>query len=92
MGLLGDYWKTAYRINTDANLPAGGAYSRNLSGKDIFAANAINAQEEVLFTINWLDDITTTHVISYNGILWNIMCMDTFEGYKGNISLYCKLY
>lgn len=45
---------------------------------------------EVLFTINWRSDITTAHVIRYNDVLWNITHEDTFEGYKGDISLYCK--
>ena len=66
------------------------AYFRHLSGKEVYAANAVNAQEEVLFTINWRDDITTSHVIRYNDVLWNITRVDTFEGYKGDISLYCK--
>ena len=47
-------------------------------------------QEEVLFTINWRSDITTAHVIRFGGVLWNITRVDTFEGYKGDISLYCN--
>lgn len=67
------------------------AYFRHLSGKEIFAANAINAQEEVLFTINWRDDVSPAHVVRYKGKLWDVTRMDTFEGYKEDISLYCKL-
>ena len=54
------------------------------------AANAEHMQEEVLFTINWRNDVTTAHVIRYNDVLWNITRVDTFEGYKEDISLYCN--
>ncbi len=66
------------------------AYFRHLSCKEIFAANAVNAQEEVLFTINWRDDVTPAHVVRYKGMLWDVTRVDTFEGYKQDISLYCK--
>ena len=56
----------------------------------ILSALSHRMQEEVLFTINWRNDVTTAHVIRYNGVLWNITHVDTFEGYKGDISLYCK--
>ncbi len=62
----------------------------HLSGREYHAANAEHMQEEVLFTINWRSDVTTAHVIRYNGVLWNITRVDTFEGYKGAISLYCR--
>lgn len=67
------------------------AYYRHLSGKEYYAANAENVQEEVMFQIGWRSDVTTAHVIRYNGALWDITRVDTFEGYKADISLYCKL-
>lgn len=66
------------------------AYFRHLSGKEYFAANAEQVKEEVLFQVNYRADITIAHVIRYSGVLWNITRVDTFEGYKGDISLYCK--
>ena len=66
------------------------AYFRHLSGKEIFAASAQMAVEEVLFTINYRTDITPTHVIRYNGVLYEITRVDTFEGYRGDLVLYCK--
>ncbi len=66
------------------------AYFRHLSGKEIFAANAVNVQEEVLFTINWRDDVTPAHVVRYKGMLWDVTRVDTFEGYKADLTLYCK--
>jgi len=66
------------------------AYFRHLSGKEIFAAAAQMAVEEVLFTINWRAGLDTTHVIRYNGALYDITRVDTFEGYRGDLTLYCK--
>ncbi len=48
------------------------------------------AVEEVLFTINHRPDITPTHVIQYNGALYDITRVDTFEGYKGDLTMYAK--
>ena len=68
------------------------AYFRHLSGREYHAANAEQMQEEVLFTINWRNDITTSHVIRYNGVLWNITRVDTFEGYKGIFRCIARKY
>ena len=68
------------------------AYFRHLSGGEYHAANAEHMQEEVLFTINWRIDITTAHVIRYNGVLWNITRVDTFEGYKGIFRCIARKY
>lgn len=56
-----------------------------------YTAEAVHMQEEVMFTSNWQNDVTTAHVIRYNGVLWNITRVDTFGGYKGIILLYCKV-
>lgn len=66
------------------------AYFRQLSGKEVFAAATTNYKEEVLFTINYRTDLTTAHVIRYNGVLYDITRIDTFEGYKEDLTLYCK--
>ena len=66
------------------------AYYRNLSGKEYYAANAEQVQEEVLFVINYRADITTALLIRFNGALWDITRVDNYEGYKGDLKLYCK--
>ncbi len=66
------------------------AYFRQLSGKEVFAAATTNYKEEVLFQVNYRADITNTHVIRYKGILYDITRVDVFEGYKGDLTLYCK--
>ncbi|MDY5559526.1 MAG: phage head closure protein [Candidatus Heritagella sp.] len=66
------------------------AYFRHLSGKEVFAAATTNYKEEVLFTVNYRTDITTACVVRYRGVLYDITRIDTFEGYKEDLSLYCS--
>jgi len=80
-------------IGTTTLQPVGSpvwAYFRQLSGKEVFAAATTNYKEEVRFTINYRADINTTHVIKYKGKLYDITRVDVFEGYKEDITLYCK--
>jgi len=67
------------------------AYFRQLSGKELYAAASIHTAEEVQFVINWRDDITTAQVIRYKGVDYDITRVDTFEGYKEDLTLYAKL-
>ena len=67
------------------------AYFRHLSGKEVFAAATVNYKEEVLFQVNYRTDLTTANVIRYNGKTYNITRIDTFEGYKQDLTLYCTL-
>lgn len=66
------------------------AYFRQLSGDETFAAARVNVEESVMFRINYRDDITTAHVICYKGTLYNITRVDVYEGYKNDLTLYCK--
>jgi AraC-like DNA-binding protein len=34
--------------------------------------------------------LTNSAHVSYKGVLYDITCVDTFEGYKENLTLYCK--
>lgn len=65
------------------------AYVRQLSGKDVFAA-AYRYDEEALFTINYQGDITTVCLVEHGGVKYNVNRIDTFEGYKQDITPYCK--
>lgn len=44
-----------------------------------------------MFQVNYHTDLTTANVIRYNGRLYNITRIDTFEGYKQDLTLYCTL-
>ena len=67
------------------------AYFRHLSGKEIHASNTTIAAEQVLFTINHRTDVTTTHVVRYRDDLYDITRVDVYEGYREDITLYCRL-
>jgi SPP1 family predicted phage head-tail adaptor len=67
------------------------AYFRQLSGQEIFASEAVHATEGVLFTVNYRNDVTSGHVVRYNGVLYDIIRVDVFEGYKNDITLYAKV-
>lgn len=64
-------------------------YFRQLSGDEIYRVTT-QTEETVMFRINYRDDITTDNVIRYKGTLYNITRIDVFEGYKGDLTLYCK--
>jgi SPP1 family predicted phage head-tail adaptor len=66
------------------------AYFRQLSGKEVYAAMSVQATEEVQFVVNWCNDITTAHVIHFRSVDYDITRVDTFEGYKQDLTLYCK--
>ncbi len=65
------------------------AYFRQLSGDEIYRITT-QTEETVLFRINYRDDITTENVIKYKDTLYNITRIDVYEGYKGDLTLYCK--
>ena len=66
------------------------AYFRQLSGKEVYAAMSVQATEEVLFIIGYRTDITTRHIIRFRDADYDITRIDTFEGYKSDLTLYCK--
>lgn len=66
------------------------AYFRQLSQKEVYTSLEMQTPKEVLFQISYRPDITTQHVIRYKGVLYDITRVDVFEGYKGDLTLYCK--
>lgn len=65
------------------------AYVRQLSASEFYKAAAVQTGEEMLFVINWRDDIDpTTHAIKYKGRYYNIKRVDTYEGYKQDVQIY----
>lgn len=67
------------------------AYYRQLSGSEFFASATVNETEEVLFVVNYRTGITTDMLIEYKGQYYEITRIDDFEGYKDDLSVYCKL-
>ena len=66
------------------------AYFRQLSGKEVYAAMSVQATEEVLFIIGYRTGITTAHIVRFRGVDYDITRIDTFEGYKQDLTLYAK--
>lgn len=66
------------------------AYYRHMSAREFYAAMSMQAEEEVIFVINWRDDITTSMYIEYDGKYYDINRIDNFEGYKSDITIYAK--
>lgn len=65
------------------------SYFRQLSGDEIYRVTT-RTEETVMFRINYRDDITTSHVIKYKDTLYNITRVDVYDGYKNELTLYCK--
>ena len=82
--------ENGYPVTVETTIARVWAYFRQLSGKEIFAAAAYRYDEEVLFTVNYRNDLTTACFVEYGGVNYNVTRIDTFEGYKQDITLYCK--
>jgi SPP1 family predicted phage head-tail adaptor len=68
------------------------AYFREIGGSEYYTAATAQVEgEEVVFHVNWRDDYDNTMVIAYRGKVYSITRVDSFEGYKEDIKLYCKL-
>ena len=78
-----------YRNWYDVTIATVWAYFRQLSGDEIYRVTT-QATEEVMFRINYRSDITTAQVIKYKDTLYNITRVDVYEGYKRDLTLYCK--
>ena len=65
------------------------AYFRQLSGNEIYRVTT-QTEETVMFRINYRSDISTDNIIKYKGTLYNITRVDVYEGYKNDLTLYCK--
>ena len=70
------------------------AYVRQTSGNEYYAAMAQQVTEEILFVVNWRDDLAMDQVrwlyIEYNGRWYDVQRIDTYEGYKREIQLFAK--
>ena len=63
------------------------AYVRHTSGREYYAAKQVQAEEEMIFEINWRDDITPKNWIVYKGKEYDITRIDDFEGYKDSLRI-----
>lgn len=68
------------------------AYYRQASGNEIYLAAQAQAKVEVVFEINWRDNIDTTMKVRYKGQDYNITRIDYFEGGKNDLKIYAYKY
>lgn len=81
--------KYGNRVKQTVTIATVWAYFRQLSGDEIYRVTT-QTEETVMFRINYRSDITTSHVIKYKDTLYNITRVDVYEGYKRDLTLYCK--
>lgn len=82
--------ENGYPVTAETTVATVWAYFRQLSGKEYYAANAEQVQEEVMFQINWRDDVNTSYCVRFGGVLYDITRVDVFEWYRADLTLYCK--
>ncbi len=64
------------------------AYVRHASGNEFYQAAQVQHRVEMIFEVNWRDDVTPKNWIEYKGKVWNIIRVDTFEDYKDTLRIY----
>ncbi|MFR3369368.1 MAG: phage head closure protein [Clostridioides difficile] len=68
------------------------AYYRHLSGKEIFAAGAESSKVEVIFVVNWKEELIKISPVNikvlYNKEEYEVTRIDDFEGGKTDIKIY----
>ena len=66
------------------------AYVRQLSGDEIHRGKQDHYDEDILFVVNYRSDHADWDHILYRGIFYNITRVDTYEGYKSDLTVYAN--
>ena len=66
------------------------AYVRQLSGEEVLFAKQRDNVEDIQFVVNYRPDYADWYGIIYNGIYYHITRVDTYEGYKGELTVYAS--
>lgn len=78
----------------DGNSVKKWAYYKQLSANLFYQSNQMNVKEECFFRVNYHDYLKQNKAenlyVSFNDLLYKVTRVDNFEGYKGDISLYCS--
>lgn len=70
-----------------ATVPAAKA---DVSGREFFAAHAVNAEDIVTFTIRWRDDIDTTWRVRHGTAAYNILEVNHLGYMRDYMRLKCR--
>lgn len=63
----------------------------DVSGREFYAAHAVNAEDIVTFTIRWRDDIDTTWRIRHGGTEYNIIEVNHLGYMRDFLRLKCRI-
>ncbi len=91
MGMTEDENELGDPIQIPGPIPGGEniwAYVRHTSGREFYQAAQVQHQVEMIFEVNWRDDVTPDNWIRYKGHDYNITRVDTFEDYKDTLRIY----
>ena len=66
------------------------AYVRQLSGDEIHRAKQDMRDEDTQFILNYRPDYADWDHIAYRGTFYNVVRVDTFEGYKADLTVYAS--
>jgi len=64
---------------------------RPLRGKELIAAQQVDAQIEASFRVRWIDGLTPAHRISFDGEIWDIMATPEL-GRREGIDIMAKVH
>lgn len=83
-------WGTEYRPVHPGKV---WAYRRQIGGSEYYATATAGLSESVVYFVNWRDDLTepgeARWVVEGNRA-YKVTRIDTYEGYKRDIALYCE--
>lgn len=63
---------------------------RSMSGDEYFAAAAHGVKAQVIFTVNWHEDIEERMYVLFRNKAYRITYIDDLEGYKKDLKLHCE--
>lgn len=66
------------------------AAKSDVSGREFFAAHAVNAEDIVTYTIRWRDDIDTTWRCAHGGKTYNILEVNHLGYMRDYLRLKCR--
>lgn len=66
------------------------AAKSDVSGREFFAAHAVNAEDIVTFTIRWRDDIDTTWRVKHGEITYGVLEVNHLGYMRDYLRLKCR--
>lgn len=84
---VGDHKRRQTAWTEAATVPAA---KSDVSGREFFAAHAVNAEDIVTFTIRWRDDIDTTWRVRHGETTYNVLEVNHLGYMRDYLRLKCR--